>query len=273
MEVKIINKTDEKLMLEFTNACGSEINTLRRMVVSEVPVMAIEEVEFINNDSAMFDEVIANRLGLIPLTTDLSTYNEKENCKCSDKGCPLCQVEFSLEAKGPCTVYSSQLISKDEKVKPFFGEIPIVKLLEGQELKFNAIAILGRGKEHMKYAPGVAFYHHKPKFIINNDAAKLNQFRDQYPEAVIKDGKFNEEVLLNERLYDACEGVCDDLFKVEYEEDKFIFYLESFGQMTANEIIIAALEKFSEKLDDFEKALKGGKEKQITDMAKKLMKK
>ena len=75
--------------------------------------MAIEEVEFIKNDSALFDEVVANRLGLIPLTTDLNTYNEKESCKCSGKGCPLCQVEFSLEAKGPCTVYASEIISKD----------------------------------------------------------------------------------------------------------------------------------------------------------------
>ncbi|MBT6995447.1 DNA-directed RNA polymerase subunit D [Candidatus Woesearchaeota archaeon] len=273
MEVKIINKTDEKLVLEFTNASGSEMNTFRRMIVSGVPVMAIEEVEFIKNDSALFDEVVANRLGLIPLTTDLNTYNEKESCKCSGKGCPLCQVEFSLEAKGPCTVYASEIISKDEKVKPVFDEMPIVKLLEDQELKFNAISILGKGKEHMKYAPGVAFYHHKPKFIINNDAAKINQFRDQYPEAAIKDGKFDEETLLNEKLYDACEGVCDELFKVEYEEDKFIFYLESFGQMTANEVFVAALEKFNDKLNEFEKAMKGGKEKQITDMAKKLIKK
>jgi DNA-directed RNA polymerase subunit D len=273
MEVKIINKTDEKLVLEFSNTNASEMNTFRRMIISEVPVMAIEEVEFIKNDSALFDEVIANRLGLIPITTDLSIYNEKENCKCSGKGCPLCQVEFSLEAKGPGMVYSSQLISKDEKVKPALDEIPIVKLIGDQELKFNAIAILGRGKEHMKYAPGTAFYHHKPKFIINNDAAKINQFRDQYPEAAIKDGKFNEEILLNERLYDACEGVCDDLFKVEYEKNKFIFYLESFGQMNANEMMTAALGKLNEKLDDFEKALKGGKEKQITSIAKKLIKK
>lgn len=273
MEMKIINKTDEKLVLEFSNADAAEVNTIRRMIVSGVPVMAVEEVEFIKNDSALVDEIIANRVGLIPLSTDLNIYNEKENCKCKGEGCPLCQVEFSLEAKGPGVVYASQLISKDEKVKPVYDDMPIALLTEGQELKFNAIAIMGKGKEHMKYAPAIAFYHHKPKFIINNDTTKLNKFKDQYPEDAIKDGKFDEVALLNNRLYDACEGVCDDLLKIEYEKNKFIFYLESFGQMTASEVMLAALNKFNEKLSDFEKSMKEGKGKPITDIAKKLMKK
>ncbi len=273
MEMKIINKTDEKLVLEFSNANAAEVNTFRRMIVSGVPVMAIEEVEFVKNDSALVDEIVANRLGLIPLVTPVNTHNKREDCKCDGKGCPLCQVELSLDVMGPCVVYSSELVSQDEKIKPAFDNMPITRLLDGQELKFNAIAVMGDGKEHMKYAPAIAFYHHKPKFIINNDEAKLNKFRDQYPEAAIKDGKFDEEALLNDKLYDACEGVCDDLLKIEYEKDKFIFYLESFGQMTASEVMLTALEKFNDKLSDFEKSMKEGKGKPLADIAKKLMKK
>ena len=273
MEMKIIDKTDEKLVLEFSNADAAEVNTFRRMVVSGVPVMAIEEVEFIKNDSALVDEIVANRLGLIPLTTPTNTYNKREDCKCDGKGCPLCQVEFSLDVKGPCVVYASQLISQDEKIKSAFDDMPITRVLDGQELTINAIAVMGEGREHMKYAPAIAFYHHKPKFIINNDEAKLSKFKNQYPEAAIKDGKFDEEALLNDKLYNACEGVCDDLLKIEYEEDKFIFYLESFGQMTASEVMSTALNKFNDKLDDFEKSMKGGKGKPLADIAKKLMNK
>ena len=257
MEVKIISKTDEKVALEFSETNVAEVNTIRRMIVSEVPTMAIEEVEFIKNDSALFDEFLANRLGLIPLVTDLNTYNEMDSCKCDGKGCPLCRVEFTLKAKGPGMVYASQLESNDETVRPVFGDMPIVKLVEGQELVFNAIAIMGRGRTHMKFAPGIAYYTSKPIFKINNDVKKIEQFRDQYPEQVFKDGKFDEEALLKDGLYDACEGVNDELLKIDYEEDKFLFFVESFGQLNAMDIIIAALEKFNHKIVEFEKAMKG----------------
>jgi len=269
MEINVIEKGNSKIVLELSDTNEAEVNTLRRLIVSDVPTMAIEEVEFIKNDSALFDEILANRIGLIPLVTDLKTFNEIDNCKCKGKGCPLCRVEFTLKAKGPMTVYSSQLESKDETIKPVFEEMPIVKLMENQELILNAVAILGRGKEHMKFAPAAVYYTHKPIFKINNDLKKIEQFRDKYPEQVFKDGKFDEEALLKLKLYDACEGVCDDLLKVDYEEKSFIFYVESFGQLAAVDVLIVALEKFNEKIDAFGKALKGNNtEKVVKDVVK-----
>ena len=104
---------------------------------------------------------------------------------------------------------------------------------------------------------------------INNDLKKIEQFRDKYPEQVFKDGKFDEEALLKLKLYDACEGVCDDLLKVDYEEKSFIFYVESFGQLAAVDVLIVALEKFNEKIDAFGKALKGNNtEKVVKDVVK-----
>lgn len=256
MEVKILEKNENEVVLELSNTDETEVNTLRRLIISEVPTMAIEEVEFVKNDSALFDEILAHRLGLIPLTTDLKVFNERDKCKCEGKGCPLCQVEFTLNAKGKITVYSSKLESKDEKTKPVFGNIPVVKLLDNQELEVVAVAILGRGKQHMKFAPGVAYYHHKPILKITNDTRKLEQFKDKYPKSVIVDGKLDEKALLKDNLYESCEGVCDDLLKVDYEKNKFIFYVESFGQLKPMEMITVALEKFNEKIDDFVDALK-----------------
>ena len=275
MEFKIIKKTDELLALELSETSESEVNTLRRLIISEVPTMAIEEVEFIKNDSALFDEMLANRLGLIPLTTELGVYNEVDECKCKGKGCPLCRIEFSLKAKGEGTVYSSELQTKDEKIKSVFDRIPIVKLSENQELILNATAVLGRGKEHMKHSPAVVFYNHKPILKIIDDVKKLEQFKDKLPKEAIKDGKLNEEALLKDNLYEACEGVCEELLKIDYEVDKFIFYVESFGQLAAVDVVIAALEKFNEKIDAFEKALKGNNNtekvvKEVVNAAKKV---
>lgn len=259
MELKLIEKTENNVIIELSNTDESEVNTLRRLIVSEVPTMAIEEVEFIKNDSALFDEILAHRLGLIPLTTDLKIFNERNKCKCEGKGCPLCQVEFTLVAKGKSTVYSSQLESKDEKTLPVFGNIPLVKLFDNQELELIAVAVLGRGKTHMKFAPGVVYYHHKPILKITHDPKKLEQFKNKYPKLAIVDGKLDEKALLKDNLYEACEGICDELLKVDYEKNKFILYVESFGQIKPMEMITVALEKFNEKIDDFVEALKDKK--------------
>ncbi len=264
MEIKVLENSDMNLSLELSNANETEVNTLRRLIISEVPTMAIEEVEFIKNDSALFDEVLANRLGLIPLTTDLKVYSEPDVKK---KGKVLNQVEFKLKAKGPCMVYSSSLESTDDKIKPVFDDIPIVKLFEGQELELQAIAVLGRGKQHMKFAPGVVYYYHKPKLKINNDPKKIEQFKNKFPEKAFKDGKLDEESLLKDNLFEACDGISDELLKVEYEPNTFIFNLESFGQLNPVEVVITALEKFNEKIDEFEGLLKGSNipEKVIKD--------
>lgn len=270
MEIKLIEKTNEKLVLELSDTNETEVNTLRRLIVSEVPTMAIQEVEFIKNDSALFDEILANRLGLVPLVTDLSVYSEVDPKK---KGKVLNQVEFKLKVKGPCTVYSKDLHCTDDKIKPVFDNIPIVKLLDNQELELHATAVLGRGKKHMKFAPGVVYYYNKPKLKINNDLKKIEQFKDKFPEGAFKDGKLDEESLLKNNLYEACEGVCEELLSVGYEEDIFIFKLESFGQLEPVEIIVVALEKFNEKLEEFDKLLKGSKDqpiKNVANMAKKL---
>src|SRR5207247_1655611 len=76
-------------------------NALRRVLVADVPKMAIEDVEFhlgpiraedgkeYESVSPLFDEMIAHRLGLIPIPTDLGLYNRREGCpNCHGEGCP-----------------------------------------------------------------------------------------------------------------------------------------------------------------------------------------
>jgi len=160
MEVKLVENQEKKNRLIFSLK-GADIayaNTLRRIMGFEVPVMAIEEVEFRKNTSILYDEMISHRLGLIPLTTDLKSYNMMSECKCKGAGCASCTVKLTLKAQGPCTVYSSDIKTKDPEIKPINGKMPIVKLLEGQELEFEATAILGQGREHSKWCPGLVFY-------------------------------------------------------------------------------------------------------------------
>ncbi len=66
-------------------------------MTEEVPTMAIEDVEFRKNNSILYDEIIAHRLGLVPLKTDLKSYNLPEKCKCKGEGCARFQLTVPID--------------------------------------------------------------------------------------------------------------------------------------------------------------------------------
>jgi len=130
-------------------------NALRRLCLNGVPVFAIDTVDIIENSSVLPDEGLAHRLGLIPLKTDLSRFNEPSNCECkSETGCSNCKVMLVLDSGDSDvtkTIFSDELTSEDELVKPISDKIPIVQLAPGQRVKVECYARLGRGREHAKW--------------------------------------------------------------------------------------------------------------------------
>ncbi len=237
------NKTQIKFLVKGINHAYA--NTLRRLVMSEVPTLAIEEVDFKTNNSILYDEIVAHRLGLVPLKTDPKLADEKT------------QVKFTLKAKGPGFIHASDIKSKDAKCKPVHPNMPIVKLLEKQEIQLEATATLGTGKEHMKWSPGLAFFVQEPVLKINNKSSKLAEFKDKYPpQAFDKKGLLVEKNIMELDLVDACDGVCEDIVKVEYSNTNFIFTLETWGQMDCTTIITTAIDIFNSQLTEFSKLMK-----------------
>ncbi|HZY46532.1 MAG TPA: DNA-directed RNA polymerase subunit D, partial [Candidatus Bathyarchaeia archaeon] len=87
MDIKLLSKEQETLRFVLSDVSPAFANALRRIMVSEIPVMAIDDVMILENNSVMYDEILAHRLGLIPVTTDTS-YNLPEECTCkSELGC------------------------------------------------------------------------------------------------------------------------------------------------------------------------------------------
>lgn len=260
MEIKFLgkNKDGSKLSFILKGVDASYANSLRRYMINKVPTLAIEEVEFRKNSSALYDEVIAHRLGLLPLTTDLSSYNlPGEACKCKGAGCSQCQLKFTLKAKGPKMVYASHLKSKDPKVNPVFPETPIAKLLKDQELELTATAIMGVGKEHIKWSPGLVYYKHKAKITLNkNSFDEAQKIVEECPAKifVMKNNKIslNDDNLLNCTLCNACVDECKSHeVTVEPEKDTFVFTIESWGQLTSKEIVKEAIDVFNKSLEEF----------------------
>ena len=121
----------------------------------EFQFFAIDTVDIIENSSVLPDEGLAHRLGLIPIKTDLSRFNEPSKCDCqSESGCSNCKVMLVLdsgESDVTRTVESSELSSEDDSIKPTSNKIPIVHLAPGQRIKVECYARLGRGTDHAKW--------------------------------------------------------------------------------------------------------------------------
>ena len=138
----VISKDSQKIAIKLKGVPLQYANALRRVCLNGVPVFAIDTVDIIENTSVLPDEGLAHRLGLIPLKTDLSKFNE------SDK---ILLVLDSGESDQTRAVLSSELSSEDDTVKPVSDKIPIVQLAPGQKIKIECYARLGRGTEHAKW--------------------------------------------------------------------------------------------------------------------------
>jgi DNA-directed RNA polymerase subunit D len=155
--VELLEKVDERISVKFKNVPREYVNALRRLAISEVPTLAIDDVVMIDNSSVVHDEAVSHRLGMIPLRTDLKRFVMPHNCDCkSTLGCSKCRVLLVLDSEATertRIVTSGELKSEDEEVKPVSNEIPILTLAPGQKVKFEAYARLGNGKSHAKWQP------------------------------------------------------------------------------------------------------------------------
>lgn len=155
--IDIIEQTDNKIAIKLKGIPRQYANALRRVALSEVPTMAVDDVVILDNSSVLHDEAVAHRLGLIPLRTELERFVMAHECDCkSTLGCSKCRVllyvDSSAEDKSK-PVLSGELSSDDDYVKPVSPDIPIVVLAPGQKLKIEAYARLGTGKMHAKWQP------------------------------------------------------------------------------------------------------------------------
>ncbi len=250
MKIKVLDTKENthKFVLEDTTA--SFVNALRRAVMHELPILAIEDVFVSKNSSALYDEIIAHRLGLVPIKADLNKLVSLEECKCKGEGCDKCQVRFALKIAGPCMVYAKDLKIKNKSVQVLYPETPIVLLREKQELDLQAVAILGNGKEHMKWSTGLAFYQRYPKITVNTKkAADVKEGVDHCPKSVF-DNKGKVINLLSCDLCKSCQDRANGAIEIDGEEGKFIFTLESWGQLEPKDALKRACDILKDKLKE-----------------------
>ncbi|GAB0491029.1 hypothetical protein MMPV_002272 [Pyropia vietnamensis] len=201
MAVSICN--DEELVFDMAGLDAPLVNALRRILLAEVPSVAIERVLIRNNTSIVHDEMLAHRLGLVPLRVDIAALEDvpppadgedptklpytsanhvvlRLKVRCSDvPGAPADApptVRYKnahvLSSALQWTPVGDQAAWLPNGVEPVHGDILLAKLRPGQEIDIEAHAIRGVGRVHAKWSPvATAFYRMLPEVTLRRPLA------------------------------------------------------------------------------------------------------
>ena len=234
--MKLLEQTDEKISF-IADIDISLANAIRRSV-DEIPALAIDEVDIYKNDSVLYDEVIAHRLGLIPLK------NQKVKGE---------EIELKLKAKGK-NGKMTYVMSGELGELVVYEDMPLVILEDSQEIEFVAKARLGKGIDHAKFSPGLIYYKHLPKIKITSEGEKQSELAEIYPEVFSFDGKLT---IKDETKRDLDEEDFRDFpgISVTFGRD-LVFYIESWGQIDAKDIFIEACKRLKDNVLELGKKLK-----------------
>ncbi len=235
--MEMIIKTPEEI--SFVSEMNVSLANAIRKSVGEVPILAIVEADIYKNDSALYDEVIAHRLGLIPLKNQKMKANQS--------------VEMKLKVKGKGEV--TEVFAGELGGDVIYPEAPIVLLSDGQEIELVARAKIGKGIEHARFMPGLAFYKHLPKIKISGEGEKQSELAEIYPEVF---EMFGEKLKVKNAV--ACDLDQDDMvdypgISVEFD-NHLVFTIESWGQIEAKEIFTEACKALKGNLSEVSKAIK-----------------
>lgn len=267
MKLEVVEMTDRRCALDIQEASPYLVNTLRRTLIADVPKLAVDEVVFYDNTSGLFDEIVAHRLGLLPVPTDLESFVPRSECSCDGEGCANCTVRFTLSKEGPCTVYSGDLQAEDASFHVADPGIPIVQLLQNQRLILETEAVLGTGSQHAKWSPvsGIG-YKYWPGVTVDNskfdgmtkraviDACNTNNLKDAANKVIIEDPwNFNLNDDLEEAYAQAAGISVEDKDKLgirmQPDDTRFLFRFETDGALTPYQALKKALTLLQEKFD------------------------
>ena len=290
VKVTIIEESDNKIKILLADTDRALVNSIRRSLISDTPKMAIETVRFemgtIEQEDQVWettgplpDEVIAQRLAMIPIPTRHEEFHFQHECpNCAelveeDRGCPMCTMIYTCKAFG--SKEGTMVTAKDLnylgdsslEIPELYKSIAITKLFNGQMIEFYATAIMGRGRDHAKWSPacGVAFEPRKIGIINNKTKAKiLWDLKLGITAKDFSDGKLNDYFKVEElksQLHHVGEGTEEsrdfkDAITLEDIPGEFVLSFETDGSMTPRTAFNMAVKELAGKFNIIEQDTK-----------------
>ena len=287
VKTKIIEENDEKIRILLTDTDRAFVNGIRRTLMSDTPKMAIDKVRFemgtVEQDGEVWetngplpDELIAQRLAMIPIPTVHEEFHFQDKCpECADlvekdRGCPLCTMiytckEYGIDGGRMITAGDMSYLGEDRlNIPEKYRSIPITKLSKGQMIEFYATAIMGRGSEHAKWSPvsGVTFTPRKVGVLNNKTKAKILWGLKLTIKAKDFDGDGRlEDLDMVDQLADDLNHVgpgteesrdFKDAITLEDVPDEFILSFETDGSMTPRVAFERAIAELSGRFGELE---------------------
>ena len=263
MPLTILENSDRFIRFRITGITPSEANALRRTLISDIPKLAIDKVVFHHGqirdeqgnvyDSSLplFDEIVAHRLSLIPLVSDLKM-NFREDCTCGGKGCSLCTASFSINKIGPSTLTSGDLNAvSGTAAAPADPDIPIVKLGPKQAILVSVEAVLGTAAKHAKWqaTSGVAYKYGRKFLVPKKSGVKWEKIKEACPKSVVKED--------SEMITFTDDEPCSELtplfenpqVKLEEDDSTYTFQFETDGSLSAMDTLEYALKRIPQRLN------------------------
>ena len=277
MKVKLRQNEKFFAQVEFIDVNYSFVNSIRRSLVSMVPCLAIHEVDFhmgslgayvdeesgeekeYESISAMFNEIVAHRIGMLPIPTDEKTIEAFGNSIGDDSKQP--DIMYSLHKQGPCTVYSGDLepVNGDTSLTIPETSVPIVKLAEGQAILVYAKAKMGTAKQHAKWQTAVApRFYQAPTLTVSSgkgsktviDVVGKENFKKKGKNHIIEDPvKAHEAIKKLESLWN--DEDAQKAMTITRNKTHFILEFETTGAMEAKLALEQALKSLDTHCKDF----------------------
>ncbi|MGC9047433.1 MAG: DNA-directed RNA polymerase subunit D [Caldisphaera sp.] len=241
-------------------------NALRRLALSDVPTMAVDYVYFYDNDTSIYDEIIAHRLGLLVLKSDEAIHKYKllEECKDKNETDVSCYVQVSLEKElegdnvSGIYIKASDLKFSDENIKPAYPDTPIIYLAPGQRIHLVGFARLGRGKEHGKWSPAsVSILQYVTTVDVNGSMSNdeciecVSAYKEVADALKAKENKsIDYKTNINTSGLRYCEdSACKGIIKVRYDSNRLLLTVESNGSLEPQQIILEASKSLDRRAD------------------------
>jgi DNA-directed RNA polymerase subunit D len=245
-EVEFIERTDRRARFVARGLTPAFANGIRRAMIADVPTFSIDDVRFVENSSVMFDEMIALRLGLVPLTTPLDDFEIGDT------------VTLALDVEGPGTAYSGDIETSDSLVEPADRNIPIIELKENsggdvQRIELEADAVLETGKSHAKQQGGVAVgYRHLQRVEVVGDDPDA-EFDEQEPNilrgVIEEDGELVPTEEFDNDLTNRYPG---KEVAVHDVPEAFVFHVETDGSFSVEELVTRAVDSIESRAAELE---------------------
>eukprot|EP01111_Echinosteliopsis_oligospora_P001486 TRINITY_DN1223_c0_g1_i1.p1 TRINITY_DN1223_c0_g1~~TRINITY_DN1223_c0_g1_i1.p1 ORF type:complete len:367 (+),score=91.09 TRINITY_DN1223_c0_g1_i1:109-1209(+) len=289
-KINMISCDAERLVFDMIGVDAPIANALRRILIAEVPTMAIEKVYIYNNTSIMQDEVLAHRIGLVPIKADPRKFNFKDKTK-PEAFTPEDTIVFKLHVK--CTknpdpkddtpeekyinhsVYSKDLVwvpqedqaSQFGEIAPVDGSILLMRLRPGQEIHLEAYCEKGEGRDHAKFSPVcTASYRLLPEINFKDDVkgAEAEELVQVCPMKVfdIEDlGKGQTRaVVARPRNCTMCRECIrpakfNEKIQLARVKNHFIFSIESTGALPPRELFRESIKLLMKKCETIEQHL------------------